>query len=252
MSAEIPVSSPPDGWQAQSLQLVVFTMEPQSVPKPEWFSMITGLDAETVTKKFRREDSAEIDGRQITLVSDLARITWGETAIMDADNPPVGIPSLGPLAKATGRFGKMVREWLPHCPPIHRLGLTGRVLRHTPTRIASYELLDKYLQDVKVDGNSSSDFLYRINRRRKSITLPGRDINRLSTWTSMKFSVARTELVGGAQPMVYTEEYSACSIDLDINTSHETTEALPHECLIALMDELLSLGVEIAEKGDIP
>ena len=44
----------------------------------------------------------------------------------------------------------------------------------------------------------------------------------------------------------------ACRLELDINTDGDFEGELPRQALPALWDELVRLGAEIAEKGDVP
>ena len=253
MASELITTSSSAGWKAQNLQLIAFPCEPQTgASNPEWFINTIGVEPETTSKKYRRVDAAIVDGRHVTLTIDLGRIAWAEMAIVDNENLPEEMPTLGDLTDAVKRFSKLIRQWLPHCPPINRLSFAGKILLPTTDRIASYKQIGKYLTNVKIDGETSSDFIYRINRKRKSITLPAYEINRLSTWASLKLTiVAKTELSLEGAPE-FSEDFAACSVDLDINTIPEITTPIPSDRLIDLFDELLSLGMEIAEKGDIP
>ena len=43
----------------------------------------------------------------------------------------------------------------------------------------------------------------------------------------------------------------AARLEIDINTVLEESNLLPHDNLISIFEELVTLGIEIAERGDI-
>jgi hypothetical protein len=63
-------------------------------------------------------------------------------------------------------------------------------------------------------------------------------------------------IAGGEHPsieaMQTTASLSACRLELDISTMPEWEGELPHDGLPEVFRELVDLGQEIAEKGDIP
>jgi hypothetical protein len=149
-------------------------------------------------------------------------------------------------------FRGLMDQWLPKCPPIKRLAFTASLLQPATGRRASYELLDSYLRCVDIDPESS-EFLYRINRRRDSaIGVPGLVINRLSTWLGAKF-VVLTGLVEAGIPEqpLRQQETSYCALELDINTAPDFPRLLPQGDLIRIFGELVESAVEIATRGDM-
>jgi len=119
-------------------------------------------------------------------------------------------------------------------------------------REEGYELLGRYLRDVRVDAKGSSDFLYQINRWRPS-QRRGVTINRLSKWTVSRIVHTRLMAAGGtltASPFV--DLGHAVRAELDINTAPSENAALDQEGAAAMLDEQIALALEIAAKGDIP
>ena len=56
----------------------------------------------------------------------------------------------------------------------------------------------------------------------------------------------------GLGPAIVGTPQLACRLELDINTSAENTNLIPLEHIRQLFEELVNLGYEIADKGDIP
>ena len=73
-------------------------------------------------------------------------------------------------------------------------------------------------------------------------------INRLSKWSVAKRIRSRFEI--GQSPQILNELY-ACRVELDINTDAENRDAIPLQILNDLFTNLIALGLEVAEKGDI-
>jgi len=128
----------------------------------------------------------------------------------------------------------------------------GAVLAQpTDDRTSAYKILAGYLPSLELDAENTSDFLYRINRPRPSVSLVGANINRLNTWSALRataFAVVRQ------MPEVQQELdlYITAQLELDINTTPESARVMDQASLSPLFDELLSVGFEIAMNGDVP
>jgi len=131
------------------------------------------------------------------------------------------------------------------------------LLHEVSTRADGYNLIGKYLHQVKIDAEGSSDFLYMINRPRPSRVLPESKINRLSKWSvanlqsiNMQFQLATDTPVSiHASPPL--EQYDACRLELDISTPGERGDPIPSNMLEKVLGELIELSLEIASDGDI-
>jgi len=148
----------------------------------------------------------------------------------------------------------MVR-WLDIAPPVVRLAYGATLFEPVPDRQTGYRRLSQ-LVPVQIDPVGSEDFLYQINRPRTSRTgLPGLTINRLSKWSVAAFQnfvlMFTIPPVQPAQPQAGRPEI-ACRIELDINTAPSYTNELPHERLGEIFRELIDVGSEIADRGDVP
>lgn len=111
--------------------------------------------------------------------------------------------------------------------------------------------LSRYLPrlDLGLDG---SDFLYQINRRRRSSHALHVQINRLSRW---QLEDVRGGLltIGPLQPPGFTsdEQFSISKLTLDVNTA-PGNNAISNERMPGLLDEMIAFSYEIAANGDIP
>ncbi len=255
MSANAPQPPDPAAWHAQYLRLIAFPVEPQVAVEQNWWRELTGAEPESSTKRrHEREDVGVYEGFALSLSIDLLRIQWTLAPRFDPavtlDQPAM----LGQFVERQPWFTGVMSQWLLRCPPIKRLAFAAALLQPVQEHGEGYRRLDQYLRCVDVDP-SSSDLLYRVNRRRPSGTgIADLAVNRLSTW-----SFARITLVSGSQlladlgqqvPQVVRGDTFGCALELDINTAQEFPRELPHDALPRIFTELAQFGVEIATRGD--
>jgi hypothetical protein len=195
----------------------------------------------------RREGSrtqiAQFEGGLLSLTVTPSRIEWG----FMVPDPGFGENQAVPLGQHLDPFRHVAHRWLEDCPALSRLAF-GYILRlPVGSREDGYERISSYL-NFDLDP-TSFDFTYQINRPRPSeIVGPDLTINRLARW-----SVARTmrvEMTGNH--VMHVPRGSFCRLELDINTAAERVEPLPAQSLRELYDELIGLGREIVQEGDIP
>jgi hypothetical protein len=146
-----------------------------------------------------------------------------------------------------------MRQWLEAtCPETKRLAFGALLNLDVGSREEGYRRLSDYL-DFDVNPESF-DFLYRINRKRRSEVVPGLVINRLTTW-SVGFRQRETltiPLAGGAVESEGGHAAYHCRLELDINSAPEFGGPLPHNRLADLLDEMQRWSLEIVRDGDIP
>ena len=254
---------PPEGtnlpdrneWRAQYVRLIAFPSEPQLAAEQNWWLDLTGNQPETSLRKpQKREDSGVFGEVALSVEIDPFRVKWTVAPRVDADNLPDDFPTLGPAFERRDWLIELMGRWLAICPPIKRLAFAGNLLQFVDSRDEAYSRLDKYLHSVQVD-NDTSDFMYRVNRRRDSQTgIDGLHINRLSTWAAAKLNFglhAVSQGTGETRNVPIREDHNACVLELDINTVPDFPEPeLPYEALLRIYTELVDIGLETAELGD--
>ena len=100
----------------------------------------------------------------------------------------------------------------------------------------------------------ATNFMYQINRPRESASVPSFTVNRLSKWSVAAFeSVSITVSPSSVRAVGYADfPMHMSALELDINTSPKPDALIPSDEIPQLFHELVSLGLEIAERGDIP
>ena len=121
----------------------------------------------------------------------------------------------------------------------------------------AYGKLGKLLPNVKIDAQSTRDFLYRINRRRVWNDGSKRlKINRLSTWSALEFIDVSFDFSLESLQISPIEKLlnssSICRLEFDINTVPESRTAPEIELMPPIYNELVKCANQIATNGDIP
>ena len=150
----------------------------------------------------------------------------------------------------------MSRQWIQIAPPLQRIAFGAALQLPAKDRTEGYEILGKFLHQVKLDPAGSSEFMYQINRPRPSSTgIDDLVINRLAKWAVGATQRATYTVVPGVPAptqMADVEREFYARLNLDINTSGEFKGELPPDKLLLILEELINIAKELAEKGDIP
>jgi hypothetical protein len=237
-------------WQLEFARLITFPAEPALFLDQHWWQdMASGLPDDFVStrKKNSLEERGSFQGVALSLTIDLQRLEWLIQPLAEIDEVSGTLPTLGPFRDKVDWFVDLMSAWLANsCPPLVRLAFAGKLLQAAATQQEAYRVLAAHLPTVQLEPNPN-DFLFHVNRRRNSTVLPGLPLNRMSTWSKLNIAFSVSPGTSFKWP---DRCYSA--VQLDMNTAPERTEILPRESLPQLFRELASLGVEIAERGDIP
>jgi hypothetical protein len=257
MSNEFTRASVSD-WEVNSLRVTAFPVPNADIEPSGWWRSTTETEPETVlvqAKLGQKQFQGNFAGGQLTLLLRPGRIDWllGSAALDDQQGTGQLIPSVGRVDAMCSRFKELVDRWLLLSPPLRRLAFGAVISLAVSDRVMGYKKLAPYLPAVKIDPEGTRDLSYRINRPRMSQTgIKDLQINRLSTWGMAAFEVKAVSISGGQATTTPGERAFACRVELDINTAEEYPGNLVPEQLPATFKELVDLGVEIIEKGDVP
>ena len=244
-------------WEVESLRLTTFhTPGIVSTDSTDWWESVLGDKPERVTtwpKENRTQQSGTFDGGQLALIFRIDRVDWILRGMMGAPGVPVeGPPNLGTLRDALESLLTVAQRWLDVCPDLTRLAFGAALVETVEDLNLAYQKMSTMLPYVNVGEADSPDFLYQINRPRISKSPTTIKINRLSKWSVIQGGDISIVIGQGAAPTLASEPHFACRLDLDINTSPESSTVIPKGHTWALFSEMVDLGIEIADNGDIP
>ncbi len=245
-------------WETEVLRLTGFPSPSAEITEPAWWSEIVGEAPERKTLRPRRggqEEEGPLEGGKLILRVTPTRIDWLFGPIYPPDEEPATFPTIGPFPKTLDTLSKLMFRWfgIQTCPPLRRLAFGAILVQPVDDRKSGYKQISAYLPNVKLDPDGSSDLIYQINRPRDSRSgVPGLRINRLSKWSVSLLQTVAFSLEKTSVSMAPGRELSACRLELDVNTSADFQGEFPREQVAVIFDELVRLGSEIVDEGDIP
>ncbi len=244
-----------EAWQVESARVTALPSDVVSIEGMSWWEDAVGVPPEVVgsrPKIGQYQAHGEFEGRRLALQIQPGRIDWSLSGVIKTTEEDPNLPLLGPFPEVASSLSKVVIPWLAKAPSLARFAF-GAILLQPVERVRDgYVLIHKYLPGLPIDPDKCSDFLYQINRPRPSATgIAGLRMNRLMKW-SVQVAQRMTVIVGsgGVEARTLGEEV-ACRLELDINTAPDFRQPIPPEQLGAILKELINLGYEIAEKGDV-
>lgn len=164
-------------------------------------------------------------------------------------------PTLGNVGNALESFHKAIHPWLERELDVTRMAFGAALTASAPNVQAGYRHLSEFLPNLDPERlQGAAEFLYQINRPRESESIPSFMVNRLSKWSVAvleSVSITINPSSGRAVGSVGSPKHVSM-LELDINTSLKQNELIPNDGIPQLFHELVSLGVEIAAKGDTP
>lgn len=241
-------------WKAGQLRLTAFPESPLDPKNTTWWQSLIGEPPEVQIfhpKLPEQHEEGPFGSGRLTLRIQPHKIDW----LLRSESGDSDILSLAGFPEFLNNFTKRINLWLENdCPDLSRIAFGAVLLLPAHSRENGYELIANYLPAVKIDPKGSSDFLFQINRQRKSnLDISDLKINRLCKWS---ISVIRHTLVALdttiSKSKRISPDFYAGRLELDINTSQDFQGLLAREHLVRIYKELVDVGKEIVEKGDIP
>lgn len=254
-----PAASAVRSWNAEGVRFVAFPVGPLELAgATEWWTKLVGRTPEVLTTRQGAvlEAAGPVDIGTLHLVFS----TLGElrsdlvlNATLPVDN---GLPSLGEAKPALEFLRHIAEKWVDVEVPVRRVGF-GAVLHSDVSSVSEgYQELSRLLPSVKLDVQGSSEFLYQINRPRRSQVVDGLMINRVSKWSvasrqHLSFSFAMSNVAAATPGTVARATPSAFSIRLELDINTIPTDSLPSGKVKALLGELVEFAEEIWTRGDV-
>lgn len=158
------------------------------------------------------------------------------------------LPSPGRYRDSIEHVIEIVHQWLSGFQELKRIAFAPNVICLSKNKEDSYAQLNRLLPFVNVDPESQ-EFLFQVNRPRKSLIVNELTVNRLSKWSAIRF---RSLIgLGAKENKIETKEFFAYKLELDVNTDNDYVPNFKQDLIIPLFNELRELSEEIMEMGDI-
>lgn len=243
-------------WLLENARVTAFPAAGPEVAADRWWSELLTEPAEakvTLPRVGRYEERGKLGNGFLVLRAQSGRIDWLLTVSQRRALEEPGIPSLGPFPEAIRGFLDATSRWLelPDIPQIQRLAFGATLVHPTESAAEAQNFLTPMLPSLRIASEHTSDLTFQINRPRKSAVSSGITVNRLSRWSVVAYSIMTMEVASQPSLGVLNEQRFAAQLQTDVNTAADLKGELPRTILRRHLQELVDLGQEIAEKGDI-
>jgi hypothetical protein len=243
-------------WLAERVRCTVFFPANSPLPEPGalWKEWADDEPSEVISKPKEglHVASGEFLGATLHVQAQADRVDFNllapkrETPLEPGEFPVAGEFGL------IGEFAAIATKWLSSGPTLTRVAFGAILMEPVDSKEAGYHRMDELLPDVKVDEDAR-DFRFQINRRRESQVVPSLLLNRLSKWSVAVIQPMMVQFqLGGPVSSVTSTTQHAARLEVDINSAPEFAGSLPTDQVPDLFNELVALGIELSEKGDIP
>jgi hypothetical protein len=245
-------------WRASGLRVTAFLAPEVSLESRDlWAALNLGEPESHEKKKGQVTDQGPALDQWLVITAAISRIDWLYVPKPDeSEETEFGFRDVGPFPEAVDKFVALIGGWLQReCPKLVRFAFGATARLPVASRIEGYRQLSAYLP-FRIDGEASSDFLYQINRHRKSTVDPELNINRLTQWSVAALTGLAGQVIlgpSGISPVLQPYgSQSACQIIMDVNSDPEYLKGFQKTQVKALLDEFAQMAKEIAAEGDIP
>ena len=248
-------------WEVSTIRVTAFAGADLDV-HPEagsWWTQVVESDAEESRSRpgvGEIQESGIFEGKRLVLDIKPGRVDWHLSALPGLpDEQPEIVPTIGPLNDVLTSFTRLTDRWLGICPPLTRMAFGAVLVKPVTDRETGYSTIDELLPKVDIDPENSFDFLYKINRPRTSMSgISGLILNRLSTWSVLATFLLQVGAGSGGGGVIRDAQQPRffCRLELDMSTDTNFQEGFSGENTRVVFRELVELGREIAEGGDLP
>jgi hypothetical protein len=239
-------------WRALGVRLSVFPAATWEAPEDLW-EQVVGDRPDTEQNQPRaqvRVHTGSWRNRQLQLTASPPSIVWVTWPNSDEE----GLPNLEKelVVDVLPEFVAITRPWLASVDfEVKRIGVGLQAVLPAQDRVSAYKMLQELVPSVDMEPETTTDFLYQINRPVPSRVLGSQvRLNRLMKWFALSFKVTPIQVapqITQAGPAL-GRDYAG--VESDINTPAELVESLDKRLLEAIYDELVELSQKILEYGE--
>jgi hypothetical protein len=239
-------------WLAETARLTAFPTTNVMVKRLNWWKLLLKSPPKSITLQDKtgvRQEQGDFETGRLVLSIGPGRIDWMFLPRSDPNSPQDEVSLHGPFPEGIQPFLDLMYRWLKLCPELKRLAFGATLVLAVDTPHEANQQISLFLPFDISHEKGKSDLIYRINRPKKSKTgVPDLRIERLRTWSTAAFQMLT--LTGG-QPTRTDYMANSCRLELDLSTAADFPRSLPRSKVTPIFKEMVNLGCEIAEKGDL-
>ena len=240
-------------WDVENFRLTVFHTSDPNISG--LWERLMGVSPETIDSRPRERvirEQGGANGNQLLLVTQAQRLDWNLLPDPAPDHQIGNPPTLKAVDQTIPLLKKALDVTLQSARQVHRLAFGVVLIQQVSGLSEGMRRLSKYLPHLGLEHQEGLDFIYQINRRRRSTNAHHVRINRLAKWQLEEFHSGAFRISPSQGARLETSELGFVSkLVLDINTAPDNS-AISKDRMPNLFVELTALAHEIAVKGDVP
>ena len=246
-------------WSVEHIRLTV--IHPQGVQTSELWELLMGVRPESIEERPREaliQQQGEVDGNRLLLITHAERFDW-----TFVPNPTVNLganttsaltaPVLIDPDQAVRKLQEALDISLPSVRQVNRLAFGALLGQEVANQAEGMSQFSKYLPRLGLEEQGVSDFVYQVNRRRRSSHVPHAQVNRVARWSldQVITGEVRIGIMPAQAPQLIppSEPRFINKLLLDINTAPDNN-AIAAERMPGLLVELINLACKVATEGD--
>ena len=239
-------------WAVESLRLTVF--HASSPPNPGLWQKVMGISPEQVESRPRQNvitEHGDLHGNQLRLIIQADRLDWNVVAGPVTDIESTTPPRLTSLEQTVSVLVQALDVSISEVGQVDRLAFAPVLVQQATNQSEAMSQLSTYLPQLDLLNRGGSDFMYQINRRRRSSSAPHVVINRLAKWQVDHYQSGAIRISPSLGPQLETSAWELMiKLLLDINTAPENN-AISSARMPTLFAEFTNLAYEVASEGDV-
>ena len=239
-------------WDVESLRLSTF--HPERPAQPGLWAELMGNNPESVNSRPREQvlrEEGGANGNRLSVAYQNQRLDWiispGPITSPDLQKPVILLDADQATSLIEKALGVLTRSYRQ----VDRLAFGAILVQQVSDVAEGLSHLSQYLPHLDLENRGGPDFIYQVNRPRRSSYAPHVVVNRLAKW-SLEHVQTGALRIGPSQPphIAVSELLLVDKLTLDINSA-PTNNAISISRMPSLLDEFMAFAQEIAVKGDV-
>lgn len=239
-------------WNIEGLRLTLF--HPDVEPAAGLWRSLRETEPESIESKPRDQTLVEhgpVGPNRLVLASAAGRLDWYLQSLSSEPQSARGPLMLMGTDPAIPMLAQALRASLGRHRQVLRLAFGATLLRQVESQDEGLAVLSPYLPRLELQAHGDRDFMYRINRRRRSRSASHATINRVAVWSVEEIVSSSIRVTSNQPPRFNATPHLCAKLVLDINTVPEGP-AISVGRMPDLFDEFAELAREISTRGDVP
>ena len=243
-------------WDVESLRMSIFCpANTRPFERSGLWERVTGEQPSSIDSRPREgvtREAGVVGGNNLLLVTQGGRLDWLLQPVAVPNQQAPVILTLKDVGIARGIFHKAFRYSLETTGLALRLAFAPVFIKEVTSVGLGFGQLSVFLPQLDLASLNTSDFIYRVNRRRRSLSVPHAEINRIAKWSLEEVGVVSFRVASSGRPDFRdTGTTFVRKLELDVNTTPETS-AMSKDTVSGLLDEMIVMAEELATEGDVP